>query len=226
MTQQILYVAIGPRYLTMALRSAASAQAAGFTGGVTIVTDQPAPNPAPAGIIFAAVATPAAPPFGPLEYKTRFLDFAIDPQGGCPDQVLFLDADTLVKGDVTPIFQARGIALVPEIYPTPAQSPFSQSGDFAVTQAAGLDQVPFWNSGLVAIGNDAAGKALCAAWHAEWAKFPNDWDELAMLRALKSTSTTPTALEPKWNDQGYPPKTGLIRHYVGGQKLAEECLNG
>jgi hypothetical protein len=224
MSQQILYVAIGPQYLAMALRSAAAAQAGGFAGGIVIVTDQPAPNPPPAGITFTAVATPSgAMPYGASEYKTRFLDFAT------ADQVLFLDADTLVSGDVTPLFVASGVAMAAEIYPSPAQSGFCLAPDFAITQQAGLDQAPFWNAGVIAIGNDAAGKALCGgggAWHTEWAKFPNAWDELALLRALKSQNVTPAVLDPKYNDMAYPgEKSGVIRHYVCGQKLSPEFLN-
>ena len=103
MTQQLLYVAVGPMYLRMALRSAGQAQAAGFLGGVVIVTDQVPPATPPANTTFAAVATPAGDlPFAASEYKTRFLDFAT------ADQVLFLDCDTLVKADVTPAFVAGG----------------------------------------------------------------------------------------------------------------------
>jgi hypothetical protein len=226
MTQQILYVAIGPRYLAMALRSAAGAQAGGFAGSVVIVTDQVPPSPPPAGITFAAVPTPADPHFGPLEYKTRFLDFAIDPQGGCPDQVLFLDADTLVAGDVTPAFAAAGVAMtrVPSNLVDPVG--IQAWPDYAATVAAGIaDPAAFWNSGAVVIANDAAGKALVAAWHAEWAVH-SQLDELAMLRALRSQGVTPAALDPRYNDMAYPGgKTGVIRHYVGGQKLTTEFLD-
>ena len=119
--------------------------------------------------------------------------------------MLFLDCDTLVKADVTPAFVARAIAMAAEIWPAPAAC-FSGQPDFAVTQAAGLDSAPFWNSGVVAIANDAAGKALVAAWHAEWVGFPAGWDEMAMLRALKSQNVTPATLDAKYNDQTLPPK--------------------
>jgi hypothetical protein len=226
MTQQIVYVAIGPQYLAWALRSAGQAQAGGFSnraGSIVIVTDQPPPDPAPAGISFTSVATPTDLRFGPLDYKTRFLDFAT------ADQVLFLDADTLVAGDVTPVFVAAGIAMAGEIYPSPAQSGFCTSPDFGITQQAGLDQVPFWNTGVVAVANDAAGRALCGgsgAWRTQWARF-SEWDEMAMLRALKSQSVTPATLDPRYNDQALiGSKSGVIRHYVGGQKLTSEFLSG
>jgi hypothetical protein len=229
MSQQIVYVAVGPRYLAMALRSAAQALAGGFAGGIVIVTDQANPGANAPGsldltrVTFTAVATPADPRFGPLDCKTRFLDFTT------ADQVLFLDCDTLVTGDVTPLFVASGIAMAAEVYPSPAQSGFNLSPDFGITQQAGLATVPFWNTGVVAVGNDAAGKALCAgggAWHTEWAKF-SEWDEMAMLRALKTVGATPVTLPPSDNDQGFPGgKSGLIRHYVGGQKLSPEFQAG
>jgi hypothetical protein len=115
--------------------------------------------------------------------------------------------------------------MVPEIYPSPAASGFAGDADFPITQQAGLDQVPFWNTGVLALGNDATGKALMAAWHAEWQKF-SGWDELSMLRALKSQGVTPVALDPKWNDLSLPPKTGSIQHWFGGQKLLPEFQAG
>jgi hypothetical protein len=230
MSQQIVYVAIGSQYLAWALRSAAQAQAGGFAGGIVIVTDQPDPGANTPGSLpnttFAAVPTPAGElPFAAFEYKARFLDFAT------ADQVLFLDCDTLVAGDVTPVFTALGaggvspsVAMAAEIYPNAAAC-FSGQPDFQITQAAGLDQVPFWNCGVIAIANDVPGQALVAAWHAEWARFPNAWDEMAMLRALKSTSTAPATLDPRYDDQApLGQKTGIIRHYVGGQKLTAEFL--
>ena len=91
--------------------------------------------------------------------------------------------------------------------------------------------MPFWNCGVVAIANDAAGKALAAAggaWHAEWVRFPGGWDEMAMLRALKTLGVTPATLDAKYNDQTLPPKESgaVIEHWVGGMKLLPEFQAG
>jgi len=216
MTQQIVYVAIGPNYLGMALRSATQAQAAGFAGGVVIVTDQPPPSPAPAGITFTAVATPSGPmPFAALGLRDQFLQWTT------ADEILCLDCDTIIKGDVTPAFVASGIAMASEAWPTPAQGPFVNDPDYPAMQAAGLDTGPWYNCGVIAVANTPAMQALCGkngAWYQEWARF-GGWDELAMLRALKTLGITPTLLDPKFDDMGLPKQPGsVIEHWLCGDK--------
>lgn len=93
------------------------------------------------------------------------------------------------------------IGLVPEFFGSAAAC-LSGQPDFALAQAAGLDQGTMWNTGVVAIANDAAGKAFCGGgtWHTEWAKLPNAWDEMALLRALKDQGISPRrTVKPGWN---------------------------
>ncbi|MGA2031673.1 MAG: hypothetical protein ABSG68_05415 [Thermoguttaceae bacterium] len=223
MSQQLLYVAIGPAYLKMALRSAASAIAAGFGGAVTIVTDSAGaaglPVLPPGATLTSVASVPNA-----REYKTRFLDFA------SADQVLYLDCDTVVTGSLAAVFVSTGVAMVRELWAA-ANSPScpfqagANAADFVLCVAAGCQADPLWNSGVIAIANDAPGKALCAAWHAEWLR-SGKADELALLRALKSRNVTPATLDRTWNDMAFPPKSGLIQHWVGGQSLLKEYANG
>jgi hypothetical protein len=154
------------------------------------------------------------------EYKTRFLDFCT------ADQVLFLDCDTVVTGSLAAVFVSAGVAMVAELWPT-LDAPGcpcrfgSGAADYALCVTAGCQSDPFWNSGVIAIANDAPGKALCAAWHTEWLRLAGA-DELALMRALKSQAVTPAALDKKWNDMAFPPKSGVIQHWVGGQSLLKE----
>jgi hypothetical protein len=194
----------------MATRAAASIQANGFPAGdpasITVVSDQPLPFTA--GIRFVPVPRPAGS-FGCLQYKTRFLDYAQ------AHEVLYLDCDTLVTGDISPVFASAGVAMSLSAFP----QAWLDAPDRAATVDAGVDLSPAarWTTGVIAISNDAAGHALLAAWHAEWRKHRH-WDELAMLRALKSQGVTPATLASSYNDQAWPPKTGVIQHWVSTQK--------
>jgi len=136
-------------------------------------------------------------------------------------QTLYLDADTRVKADVTPLFEILGSGYDLAIVPGQAAK-FVRDTDFAPNELEttltelGTGLLFYYNSGVLLWNKNDRTQELFQLWHDEWQRFHN-WDEqMALMRALWRSDVKFMTLPQCWNQRTL--EGAMIFHDTGNKR--------
>lgn len=137
-------------------------------------------------------------------------------------QTLYLDADTRVNADPTPLFgildAGWDLALaIGQAARFLADTKFGEAEKHETIQLLGNDLLYYYNSGVLLWAKNERTEALFRNWGDEWRHFGN-WDEqLALMRALWKTRELKFMTLPIcWNQR--KPEGALIYHDTGNRR--------
>jgi len=134
---------------------------------------------------------------------------------------LYLDADTRVMADVTPIFDILAAGWDMTLVPGQAAR-FVRDTQFAphekevTIRELGTGLLYYYNSGVIGWAKNERTQAFFQAWGEEWERFRN-WDEqMALMRALWRTDIKFMTLPQRWNQREL--EGALIHHDTGNKR--------
>jgi Glycosyl transferase family 8 len=216
----IIYIAIGDEYVRMAIESAKSI-ASHYIGSkcppIVILTDNPIDLGISLDISMSAIGIkyPANPSVGTAYLKTR-LNYLSE-----FEQTLYLDCDTRVVGDLSPIWDCIGdsIAVAPAY--NPIQKYFNYPHDPEASETSiilsKIDDYTQYNTGVLLFEDTLYVDNIFRLWLKEWRRFKH-LDNKAFTRAI-SQGVSVDSLDAKYN-QFYPDinADSIIIHYIGVYK--------
>jgi hypothetical protein len=204
-TDGVLYVALGPRYLEAARCSARSVRS--VTPGVPVAIAIATGEPLPTG--FDAVVSLAEAD----GYRAKILGTLASPF----DRTLFLDADTYAAGDVGGLFQ-----LLDAFDVAAAHAP----NRVALPLDDVPDAFPELNTGVVAFRRSAVVEGFLRGWLEEYDRLkplrPRSQDQPAFRRALYTASdirftALPTEFNVRFGMAGFYNQRARILHGPGDE---------
>lgn len=146
------------------------------------------------------------------------------------DLVMHLDADTVVLGDLEPLWQLlessqadfcaslAGSKTVAEGH----QRNKISADERAFNKSLGIESLPFWNAGVFLFRSSPQTKAFFTKWHEEWMRFQGV-DQFAMARAMNHVKLTLQPFDPLlWNrspQRHDPPITSYAHALEAGVRI-------
>ena len=138
------------------------------------------------------------------------------------DQTLYLDADTEIRGDITPGFDflsSCDLALAQHRHPLDyyVKSRGKSKPEWKQTIAEfGRGDDLYINSGVIFWKKNDLTKELFRLWHEEWMRFPNWNEQLSLMRAIRKMNGLWTTYLPReiWNTN-HPNGNTIIFHDYG-----------
>jgi hypothetical protein len=144
------------------------------------------------------------------------------------DLTLYLDADTDIRGDLTPGFDAMkefDIAIAAHVHPvewyrsTRGFAKRQEELDETIAEWGGGKDL-YWNSGVIFWRRNEAISKLFRLWHEEWMRWPVWNEQLALMRAAKITKGLRVNMLDRiiWNTNH--PKSGTVIFHNYGKGIA------
>lgn len=209
----VLYIALGIEFLAMALRSATTLRQQSPQFSIAIVT-----NVTPRrdgrfawteGLVdhWEHVAVAAA--------QNRTIKLSMYEHSPFA-RTLYLDADTEVLEDISPMFRWLEHAdLAMHLQPRGNRPRFS---DVDLGDGTLVRDLPHWNSGVVIFRRSEAAREFFATWQAEFLRLGQAVDQVALASTMLRTPARTLAFDARWN---CPPST-LRKHswrHLGGVRI-------
>jgi len=185
----VMYVAFGYEYLVMALYSLASLKRIHPEVKTALLTNIALKKDSGAAPFFDTVIHVDAGDKENRLYKTRLYEYSPF------ERTLFLDCDTLVKGNVSKgfVFLNRfDIALRLHHYPI-----VTNLGDIHLD--IDTDYFPHWNSGVLFFKKAAKVEEFFKKWHETYKQFSYARDQFALVHSLYYSDVRILSLDLSWN---------------------------
>jgi hypothetical protein len=187
-TLEAINVAFGFEYLAMAINSARSVRATNPGVRTTVVTNVDA-DITVLEREFDRVIVVDAPTDSNRTFKTRVIDFVT------ADRVVFLDCDTIVVGDLSPIFRCLDrFDVAVKVNPEPAFK------DFDIADGIPGSTFPSFHSAVLFFRRGPGAERLFAAWSRIVAEDGVSRDQPALARAVfENPDVRVLPLHAMWN---------------------------
>lgn len=207
----VVYIVTGDTkvdYMAMAVNSATSLRATGYTGHIRIITCFDAPP------LFNSVYR--IHPEGGWQsrsIKTRLPYFCKD-----LDQALYVDCDTKILRPIDDVWSLLTHPICMARHPFNKDRKCRTVGEFSerfpgrestYTQSVCGPEFPFWNAGVV-LFHPSGARDTFTRWHAEWLKF-RACDQTAFCRAVSESQGIVGDLPMEYN-YPYPGYSTIIYH--------------
>ncbi len=172
-------------------------------------------------------------PPGPPAFRNRFLKTSLRQR--ITGQFLFLDSDTVIRDDISPVFRMPGdIAAAPNGSRFFSQDQFEGvDREIVVEMGWSVDQVVYWNGGVLLVSESTGANLFYRKWHEKWQQsfqqLQEYRDQSAMNAALFETGVVNGRLPSGYNAQiMYSPLFGAeapIWHYYSSlPSVLPKCI--